>query len=116
MSYDFGKFKKKTEPSKTTIIKKAPITQSSKKRKEIVTSFTPKISHLHENTDLEILSILAKKYKAKGTNVIRHNQKNPFVQDLARLSYLIQNIETFQFMHDKGLIGKTKYSGQWKIL
>ena len=101
---------------KKTRLKQSSIDESKPKIKKKKILSLDKMSDLVENTDIEILSILAKKYKAHGTNVVRHNQKNPFVQDLARLSYLVQNIETFKLMHNKGLIGKTQYSGQWQIL
>lgn len=109
-----SKTKKQAEFEKPTLTKKPlrPKSTKVKVKKELVLG---KVSDLIDQEDIDILRILAKKYKEKGTNVVRHNQKNPFVQDLARLAFLVQQLDTFKQMHKEGLVAKTKYSGQWSI-
>lgn len=68
-----------------------------------------------DKLDLQILELLSQKYKQEGTNVIRHNQKNPFLHDLSRLAFLVQSIDTFKILFQEGILDKTAYSSQWKI-
>ena len=123
VEFDFSSLLRKTEesvivdvpkPVKKTIQRrtKASIREKSESTKADQTKLLlPDL----QPEDLEIFKILAKKYKRLGTNVVRHNQKNPFVQDLARLAYVVQDINAFKQMYKEGLLKKTKYSSQWSI-
>ena len=68
-----------------------------------------------DQIDFQIMSLLSKKYKEKGINIVRHNQRNPFLEDFSRLAYLIQSKRTFEELFERGLLEKTKHSGQWQI-
>lgn len=105
---------------KTKIQKKIIIPTTKSKRSDISLKATKlelpfDSTKLLDQDDLEILKILARKYKNRGTNIVRHNQKNPFVQDFSRLAYMVQDIEMFKLMYQQGLLAKTKYSSQWSI-
>ena len=102
----------KTQKKFITPITKRKKSEIPKKSKQDI-PFNSK--NLLDQDDLEILSILSRKYKNRGTNVVRHNQKNPFMQDFSRLAYMVQDIEMFKLMYQEGLLEKTKYSSQWKI-
>jgi hypothetical protein len=68
-----------------------------------------------DEIDFEIFKLLAKKYKAKGINIVRHNMANPFLMDFSRLAYLVQDKQTFIELNKKNLVTKTRFKGQYKI-
>lgn len=47
--------------------------------------------------------------------VVRYDQRNIHAKVFTVLANAFYDPETFKVLHDKGLLDKTKYSGQWRI-
>jgi hypothetical protein len=92
----------------TTIPGQLPSTAKEEELPETTTSN-------FDETDLAIIRLVAQKYKAQGTNMVRHDVKNPFVAEFSRLAYLIQQKESFKELHAKEILKSTKYSGQYNL-
>jgi len=107
-------------PKEVSPSKKVSIPGPAKTPEKTVTPSKTKVSTVEtpfdfDEADFAILEILAEKYKEKGVNVVRHNMRNPFIEDLGRLTYYLQQSDSFKQMYKQGLLQKTKYSGQWQI-
>lgn len=72
-------------------------------------------NEIFDEIDIEIIKLLLKKYQKSGLNILRSDQKNPFLSDFLRLGFQLKERTTFKYLFELGLFEKTKYSGQYKI-
>ena len=130
ISFDFGQYKKKkqeiieekveliTPEVKKTIPKLPFLTPRELEEPESV-EITLQDSNIEvaelDETDLAIFKLLSKKFLRQGTNIVRFNQKNPFLLEFFRLGNLLGKKQTFRNLHALNCVKKTKFADQWQL-
>ncbi|OGU61651.1 MAG: hypothetical protein A2V66_15525 [Ignavibacteria bacterium RBG_13_36_8] len=138
ISFDFGQYKKKkqeiieekveliTPEVKKTIPKLPFLTPRERKlvlEEELEEPESVEITLQDSNievaeldeTDLAIFKLLSKKFLRQGTNIVRFNQKNPFLLEFFRLGNLLGKKQTFRNLHALNCVKKTKFADQWQL-
>ena len=127
MKFDFSTLKETIAEEKETkkktvqkvsipILVKKEKTVKNEVKEQVDLKFDDSMIRLRfDETDLQIFNLLKQKYKKQGTNIVRYNQRNPFIEDFLRLGGLFLEKETFELLYNMNLLSKSKYAGQWKL-
>ena len=124
MSFNFGKYKVEQQtivlkPSKTKKVKSKhipqPATPPSKSSTKSVAIYVPDKKVDLEEFIAEHLDIIKAVNNKFSGLIVRYDQRNIHVKVFSVLNNAFNDPEIFKILHQKGLLEKTKYTGQWKI-